>query len=121
MRRWHEEPGATEWRAAADAADSKRVGVISAEDLPGLAQGREEALLALRLMDDPTAPGAFTQARAAFRRALRVVPQSTPDQYCYETRWRGRTAWGRQGCPLEVCDRPTCGRCVPLRQMGLAP
>ncbi|WP_406511042.1 hypothetical protein OG851_00105 [Streptomyces sp. NBC_00161] len=62
------------------------MGVISAEDLPGLAQGRQEALLALRLMEEPATPGALTKARAAFRRALRVVPQSTPDQYCYETR-----------------------------------
>jgi hypothetical protein len=82
------------------------------EQLPGLQAGREELEQALRLISSPTEPGALTAARSAVRRALRVIPQSCPDQLCYEERWRSRNHWNG---PRDVCSRPTCGRCLPLK------
>jgi hypothetical protein len=112
MGTWQDEPGALEWREAVDAADRLRGPGVPLRDLPGLVTGRAEVQDALRLLGDPDVPGATTAARAAVRRALRVIPQSVPDQLCYELRWRGRGRWN--GPPV-TCDRPTCGRCVPLK------
>lgn len=114
MRSWHEEPGAREWRKAADAADLQRGTVVPANELPGLLLGLEELELAHCLLTDPAGPQG-TPARSAVRRALSVIPQSKPDQICHETRWWGRERWGRLGAALEMCNRRTCGRCAPLR------
>lgn len=72
-------------------------------------------MLALQLMADPASPGALTTARSTIRKVLGVIPQSKPDQLCHEHRWRGRSWWPERP-PLDVCPRPTCGRCVPLKQ-----
>lgn len=114
MLPWHREPGAREWREAADAADRQRGTVVPTNELPGHLQGLEEVERAWHLFTDP-AGSQGTPGRAALRRALEVIPQSKPDQFCYEERWRGRNRWDQGGTPLEMCGRPTCGRCVPLR------
>ncbi|MDW4910428.1 hypothetical protein RB628_35145 [Streptomyces sp. ADMS] len=111
MGTW-DEPGAREWRQAVDAADQLRGPKVPVGELPGYLQGCDEVDEVRRLMADPTVPGALTAARAAMRRALRVTPQSCLDQLCYEQRWRGRNRWDG---PLQVCDRPTCGRCLLLK------
>jgi hypothetical protein len=114
MRPWHEEPGAREWRKAADTADLQRGTVVPADELPGLLRGVEELKLAIRLLTDPAGPQG-TPGRSAVRRALTMIPQSKHDQICHETRWRGRERWDRHGAALEMCSRRTCGRCAPLR------
>lgn len=88
---------------------------MPAEELLGVAEGRRLLTLALELLDKPASPGALTAARSTARKALGVIPQSKPDQLCHEHRWRGRSSWPERP-PLEVCARPTCGRCVPLKQ-----
>jgi hypothetical protein len=87
MATWQDEPGAREWRLG---------------ELPGYRQGCAAIDEVVRLLADPTVPGALTAARSAMRRALRVMPQSGSDQLCYEQRWRGRHRWDG---PLQVCDR----------------
>ncbi|MEU1408972.1 hypothetical protein ABZ471_43100 [Streptomyces sp. NPDC005728] len=113
MATWQDEPGAPEWRRAVDTADRVRGPGVSPGELPGYRrQGCTAISEAMRLLADPTVPGALTAARSAMRRALRLMPQSGPDQRCYEQLWRGRHRWDG---PLQVCDRPTCGRCLPLK------
>jgi len=112
MATWQDEPGAREWRQAVDTADRLRGPGIPVGELEAYRQGCEAIAEAQRLVADPTVPGALTAGRSAIRRALTLMPQSGPDQLCYEQRWRGRHHWNG---PLEVCDRPTCGRCLPLK------
>ncbi|MFJ9968235.1 hypothetical protein [Streptomyces avermitilis] len=111
MATWQDEPGAREWRQAVDAADRVPGPGVPPGELPGYRQACAAIDEVVRLLADPTVPGALTAARSAMRRALRVMPQSGPDQLC-EQRWRGRHRWDG---PLQVCDRPTCGRCLPLK------
>ncbi|MFI5825504.1 hypothetical protein ACIA8I_41630 [Streptomyces rishiriensis] len=112
MATWQDEPGAREWRQAVDTADRVHGPGVPLGELPGYRQGCAAINEVVRLLADPTVPGALSAARSAIRRALRVMPQSGPDQLCYEQRWRGRHRWDG---PLQVCDRPTCGRCLPLK------
>ncbi|MGW2892080.1 hypothetical protein ACWDDN_43635 [Streptomyces griseoruber] len=112
MATWQDEPGAREWRQAVDTADRVHGPGVPPGELPGYRQGCAAIDEVVRLLADPIVPGALTAARSAMRRALRVMPQSGPDQLCYEQRWRGRHRWDG---PLQVCARPTCGRCLPLK------
>ncbi|GGN61987.1 hypothetical protein GCM10012285_61650 [Streptomyces kronopolitis] len=116
MRHWHDDPGALAWRQSAEAADRHRGTVMPPEQLPGLIAGRAEVALAWQLLAGPLTPVDLTPGRMALRRALKILPQSGPDPNCYEQRWRDRGWSGGQ--PLELCKRPTCGRCVPLRLTG---
>ncbi|MEU9930805.1 MULTISPECIES: hypothetical protein [Streptomyces] len=112
MGTWRDEPGAREWREAADAADRLRGLEVPVRELPGYIQGWTVLMEALQLLAYPEGPGNLTAGRSALRRALGLFPQSVPDQLCHESRWRSRR-WGES--PLEVCDRRTCGRCLPLK------
>lgn len=112
MGTWQDEPGARVWRAAADAADRLRGPGVPVRELPGYIQGWAVLEEALQLLADPEVPGNLTAGRSALHRALGLFPQSVPDQLCHEYRWRSRR-WG--GPASEVCDRRTCGRCLPLK------
>lgn len=112
MGTWQGEPGAWEWRAAADAADRLCGPGAPVHELPGDTHGCAVLEEALQLLADPEVPGNLTAGRSALHRALGLLPQSVPDQLCREHRWRSRR-W--RGPASEVCDRRACGRCLPLK------
>ncbi|MFH8620164.1 hypothetical protein ACH4E8_34490 [Streptomyces sp. NPDC017979] len=101
-----------EWFREVNAADELRGPGVPLEELPGFIAGRLAVERAWRLLDDPSAPGALTESRTGLRSALALLPQSRPDQLCYEERWRSRRRYGGESL---VCSRPTCGRCLPLK------
>ncbi|MCC5480969.1 hypothetical protein ACFV2N_37845 [Streptomyces sp. NPDC059680] len=113
MGSWLDEPGARKWRAQADAADRLRGPGIPLRDLPGYRQGLAAIVQSLFSALDPDMPNGFTASRSASRRVLEVMPQSGPDSLCHESRWRHYKLWGDQAA--DVCDRRTCGRCLPLK------
>ncbi|BDH07235.1 hypothetical protein HEK131_44620 [Streptomyces seoulensis] len=112
MPTWRDEPGANQWRQAEQAKDLLREPGVPVRELSGYRRGCVELNEALRLAASPETPGNLTALRSALRRALGLFPQSGPDQLCYEHRWRS-SRWGSERS--EVCDRRTCGRCLPLR------
>ncbi|MCZ4101092.1 hypothetical protein [Streptomyces sp. H39-C1] len=103
------------WRLESDAADQERGIVIPVTELPGMIEGRICLERAAWLCGDPAAPGALLEIRRHMRTGLKIIPQGRPALWCHDERWLKVSRSRREDWLRDVCESPTCGRCVPLR------
>ncbi|MEV7903806.1 hypothetical protein [Streptomyces anulatus] len=95
MRTWQDEPGAREWRAAADAADRLRGLKVPVSELPGYVQGWAVFAEALQLLATPEVPGNLTAG-----------PRRCPRRFAHHSGPDGRPhVCGRRTRSVNSADR----------------